>query len=314
MKVVVTGAGLAVPGADSVELLRRAGPGSGPVDPAAVLGRRGLLYKDGATQLALCAARGALADAGLLAADELTVPGDEVAVVASSNLGNLDTVCRAAATIEASGVGAVSPMDLPNASSNVVASSVAIRFGLRGPNLMLCNGATGGLDAVSFAVGLVRAGRAARAVVVGVEPSNEIARQLTGCERLLDGAVALVVEAASAARARGARQLAAIGGYARAADVVGCVDRLVDGGPAPGIWFVSEEADATPSPPALADVPHCDLSAIHGRSSGALGVLQCAAALAWLADGTVRRALLTVGGARGEAAAALVLDAAGATP
>jgi monoamine oxidase len=59
-------------------------------------------------------------------------------------------------------------MDLPNASSNVVASSVAIRFGLRGPNLMLCNGATSGLDArlhvphVSTAetVRLVRAAKA----------------------------------------------------------------------------------------------------------------------------------------------------------
>ena len=186
------------------------------VDPAAVLGRRGLLYKDRATQLALCAARGALVDAELLDEEGLAVPGESVGVVVSSNLGNLDTVCAVAATIAAETVARISPMDLPNASSNVVASTLAIRFGLRGPNLMLCNGATGGVDAVYWADVVIRAGRAERVLVVEVETRNEVVERLVGSsDGLLDGAAALVVEDGEAARARGAEPLAAAIGGAR---------------------------------------------------------------------------------------------------
>ena len=103
-----------------------------------------------------------------------------------------------ASAIEAETTAGISPMALPNASSNVVASSVAIRYGLRGPNLMLCNGPTSGLDAVYWGAALVAADRCARAVVIGVETSNAVVEGLVGesAEHLLDGAVGLVVERA----------------------------------------------------------------------------------------------------------------------
>ena len=76
---VVTGTGIALPGVEStVDLLARAAAGAGPaagpragepvdpVDPAARIGKNGLLYKDRATQLALVAGRDALVDSGLL--------------------------------------------------------------------------------------------------------------------------------------------------------------------------------------------------------------------------------------------------------
>jgi 3-oxoacyl-[acyl-carrier-protein] synthase II len=298
----ITGAGLALGGERGVDVLRSGRTPAGEFDAAAVLGRKGLLYKDRATRLALCAAHDALADAGLLGDNGLTVDCTTFAVIVSSNLGNLDTVCNAAAAIAAASVAAISPMDLPNASSNVVASSVAIRFGLRGPNLMLCNGSTGGLDAVNWATTLLAAGRADRVLVIGVETRNEVVARLLGTEDVFDGAVCVVVERHPSEWAR-----ATIGQYSRAGDLDSCIRQLAQrNGSTPDVLFTSR-ADAAPAGEPEA-APARDLAAIHGHASGALGVLQCAAALAWFADGSARRILATAGGGD-EAAAALVLEA-----
>jgi 3-oxoacyl-[acyl-carrier-protein] synthase II len=97
----------------------------------------------------------------------------------------------------------VSALDVANASSNVLASSVAIWFRFGGPNLMVCSGATAGLDAVYLAANLLRAGRADRVVVVGAEPGDPVAVSLharraraTRAE-LLPGAAAIVLERAA---------------------------------------------------------------------------------------------------------------------
>ncbi|WFB09314.1 beta-ketoacyl synthase [Streptomyces sp. LX-29] len=338
VQTVVTGVGLALPGgpADPGALLRAVvaagetpgGPAAeplAPVDPAALIGRKGLRYKDRSTQLALAAAAAGLRDAGLIPADgeRLTEPATSVGVVASSNLGNLDTVCQVADEIARESVRHISPMGLPNASSNVVASTIAIRFGLRGPNVMLCNGATSGLDALHWAANLVAAGRLRRALVVGVETHNEVVEKLLGQgpEDLLDGAVALVLENAAdaeAARARGARPLAALGGYHREAGLATCLKAvLAETDTAPGVWFTPErhpEPAAAPDP-ALAGVARHDVSRRYGRASGAHGVLQCAAAVGWLgaqgpaAPGSAPAALLTSGDDTTDGVAGLLVTA-----
>ncbi|MFD3875208.1 beta-ketoacyl synthase N-terminal-like domain-containing protein [Streptomyces sp. NPDC058623] len=332
--IVVTGIGTALPGvAGPADLLRPAAPpgasAADPVDPGALIGRRGLRYKDRASQLALCAAQECLRDAGLLPDGELSVPGTSTAVVVSSNLGNLDTVCEVADGIKEHGVAGISPMALPNASSNVVASSVAIRYGLRGPNLMVCNGATSGLDAMHWGMVMIRAGRADRVVVIGVETSNRYVEGLLGrsAAELLDGAVALVLERASAAAERGAEGLAVLGGYAREAGVDACLDRLLGapagagaGAPAdrtaPGLWFVPEGYRGV----AAGDVPRHDLTSTFGSASGALGVLQCAAAAGWLSDasgsgrGPAGPVLVTSGSDGDDASAGLLLTAVAGTP
>ncbi|MFI8989602.1 beta-ketoacyl synthase N-terminal-like domain-containing protein [Streptomyces antimycoticus] len=305
-EVVVTGVGLALPGADTPDaLLRRTacavtGPAAEPFDTAARIGRRGHRYKDRATRLALCAALDALRDARLIPSDgeEVTVPGDTVGVVASSNLGNLDTACLTAAAIAERSAVDLSPMSLPNASSNVIASWVAIRHGLRGPNLMLCNGATSGLDAVHWGAALVAAGRVRRAVVIGVETHNAVVEDLLGrsADELLDGAAALVVEGARWAEGRGARAAATLGRYQRRAGLSGCVEALLPGGAAPGVWFTPERYAEGPAGtgagtgagtdgavPVPEAVPRYDVTSAVGRASGALGVLQCVAAIGWLA-------------------------------
>ncbi|PZG24186.1 beta-ketoacyl synthase [Micromonospora craterilacus] len=207
MTVRVTGWSLHLPDADSLatdlagwsgvapQRLAGALAGAVPADRASeVLGRKGLLYKEPATRLALCAVHRAL---GLPPGRNAPAAVDPTtAVVVAGNLGNVATVADLARTIRADGGRAVSPLAAPNASSNVVASTIALWFGFGGPNLMICSGATAGLDAVRAAALLLRAGRAARVVVVGTEPADEVATGLHQAGRpstLRAGAACLVL-------------------------------------------------------------------------------------------------------------------------
>lgn len=149
-----------------------------PEKSAEVLGRKGLLYKEPSTRMALCAVHRAL----------LMDPGQRpdwplqprTAVIAVSNLGNVETVAKVTRIVDEEGGKAVSVLDAPNVSSNIIASSVALWFSFGGPNLMLCSGASSGMDGLRMASLLLRAGRADRVVLVGAEPADEVATALFG--------------------------------------------------------------------------------------------------------------------------------------
>ncbi|MBI0374819.1 3-oxoacyl-ACP synthase [Streptomyces albiflaviniger] len=330
MTVVVSGVGVVLPRARSAPELLAPAADAPPVEPKDLVGRKGLRYKDRATQLAYCAADAALRNAGLLDDGGLRVPGGSVAMVASSNYGNLDTICRAIDTIAEHTAAAGSAMDLPNASSNVIASSVAIRFGLRGPNLMLCNGATSGLDAVHWAATLIRGGRASRALVLGVEPDNESVRAFTGGSRTIDGAAALVVESEESAVERGASAQAELGTYVRGAGLGRTLERLAETtgdrpalwhlperraatvpdtlpGDRPALWHLPERRAATVPDTLLEGVDRHDLGEVFGLGSGALGVLQCAAAVGWFARGGAGPVYATAGTDADDASAGIAL-------
>ncbi|HEU4426334.1 MAG TPA: beta-ketoacyl synthase N-terminal-like domain-containing protein [Pilimelia sp.] len=195
LPVAVTGWSVHLPGVDAAAEVGL--PGTGPAcaadDARLWLGRKGLLFKEPATRLALCAVHRALglppaaartgsaparAGSGAGRADGGVDP--RTAVVASSNLGNVATVVDVVRTVRAEGGRAVSPLAAPNASSNVIASTVALWFGWGGPNLMVCSGATSGLDAIALAGLLLAARRADRVVVVGAEPDDEVASAVHG--------------------------------------------------------------------------------------------------------------------------------------
>ncbi len=129
------------------------------------------------------------------------------AVVACSNLGNVGTVAAVTRTVAAEGGRAVSVLDAPNVSSNVVASTVALWFGFGGPNLMVCSGSTAGLDGLRLAGLLLRTGRAEQVVLVGAEAADEVASALYdsgGPGRPLRPGAACVVLEAGQASGRGA--------------------------------------------------------------------------------------------------------------
>lgn len=308
MRVAVVGTGVASPVlASPSDVLAPVAAITG-FDPAALLGGRGLRYKDRATLLGLLAARRALDDAGLLNGTGITVAPESVGVVVSSNLGNLDTVCRTAGAIAAGSVTDAAPIDLPNASSNVIASSIAIRFGLRGPNVMVCNGTSSGLDAAMLAASLIGAGRVPRVVLVGVEPVNDVVANLVGASaaELFDGAASVVLEAEATARARGAVRLARLGGYARRASTDDSVGRVLGRSAPPGLWLVGR---GTAAPPTVRTVCRKDLEAELGAASGALGVLQVVAGTCWL-DDRCGPAIATAGNAE-DGVSSLLLSGAG---
>lgn len=157
-------------------------------NPRAVLPQRGLRYKDLASMTAMAISTTMLADPEVSIA--LGIEPDRVAVVVGSNLCNADTVARVATEIEAGGIIATSPMDLPNASPNVVASSVAIMHGFRGPNLLVSGHPHCVDDAVQVARRLLSADRADHVLVIGIEPPTEIVEQIGGDRT---GAVALLL-------------------------------------------------------------------------------------------------------------------------
>ncbi|WP_422768926.1 beta-ketoacyl synthase N-terminal-like domain-containing protein [Plantactinospora sp. WMMC1484] len=186
-----------LPGADPAppglpEALKEAvQPAVSAEEAARVLGRKGLLFKEPATRLALCAVHAALGLAPGVRPKAPVLP--DVAVVACSNLGNVATVAEVARTVRAGSVRDVSPLAAPNASSNVVASTVALWFGLGGPNFMVCSGAVAGWDGLDIAVRLLRTRRASQVVLVGAEPDDETARGLRGTA-LTAGAAAVILE------------------------------------------------------------------------------------------------------------------------
>ncbi|NXY97113.1 hypothetical protein HYE82_22590 [Streptomyces sp. BR123] len=306
--VVVTGIGLALPGVATYGDLLGPLPGEGGFDPATRLRGRELRHKDRASRLALRAAEFALHDAGLTDAGAdaaFTGAADATAVVVSTNLGNADSVCAGTDTIVREGVRGLSPLGLPQTSSNVIAGWVAIRYGLRGPNLTVCNGVTSGLDALAWARNLIVAGRAEAAVVVGVEPANDVTAKLLG-EQSTDAAVAVVLEPVDAAASRGARPRATIAGYARARDLAAALTSAgVTEERSVGLWL--GDAAGAGANQLLAATRRIDLEAQMGPLSGALGVLQCTAAAAHFEGGASGDVLAAAGGPRHDAAAVLLL-------
>ncbi|WP_073755338.1 beta-ketoacyl synthase N-terminal-like domain-containing protein [Streptomyces sp. CB03234] len=269
--LAVTAAAVALPGVTRpAGLLAPVRAAADPVDPTVLIGKKGLRFADRATRIGLHLACAALREAGLLATVAPGTParvtaGARTGIVVSSNLGNADTVCHAVETIAKEGTRGLSPMATPNASSNIVASETAIRYGLRGPNLTVCNGPSSGLDALRWATLLLRAGRADHMLVLGVEPDNEVTRRLVDGP-VADGGAALVLSTAPTAPVQ-----ALLGPVGPAASGDGGAGAA--GGP-PQIRSAGLRLGESGPEPALD---------AWGELSGALGVVQAVAATAWLA-------------------------------
>ncbi|MFF0513150.1 beta-ketoacyl synthase N-terminal-like domain-containing protein [Streptomyces sp. NPDC004250] len=282
--VVVTGVGLAVPGlADPAGLLGAADPsrpdgGGEPFDPETALKGRELRHKDRATRLALRAVEPALRDAQWYGAEGPAPDAARTAVVVSSNTGNVDSVCGYVDTAALHTSRAISATGLPQTSTSAIAGWIAAGFGLRGPALTLCNGATSGLDALRWGRGLIAAGRADTVIVTGVEPHNDVVARLLGA-RAVDGAASVVLESAGHAAARGVRGRARLRGHGRGSDPAEVLRRArgQEGGEV-GLWLTGAPGPDREHPPAGARP--LALEDELGQCGGALGVLQCVAAVA----------------------------------
>lgn len=240
-------------------------------------------------------------------------------ICASSNLGNMDTVCQESEVIFKEHVDKTSPMNLPVASSNVIPASIAIRFGLKAINLMLCNGATSGVDAVHIAAQMIRSGRADKMLVVGVEPLNPVTEKLMReCDPERGNSAALHPGELAAClvleRHDGVapKRYATIGEYATLQPNDGWTSAF----PPPDVWFVpsqrtrrSRELVAQARSGAFAEVPCMDVSKQTGELYGALGVFQVLLASLYLRESGKESALVSNGFSFGDGLSSVQINA-----
>lgn len=220
-----------------------------------------------AVRYALAVVDAALRDAGI-------EPGADVALCLGTVMGTRPHLER----LERSGADPAA--DLRWLDSGALVEVPARVLGLGGPVALVSTGCSAGNDAIGQACDLIAAGRADRVVAGAAEELAEAVFALfTGLRALApdvvrpfdarrrgilpsEGAAALVLEAAGAARARGARVLARVAGYAAAADahhltaphpdaraLVACLcDALTRAGRAPGdVDYVCAHGTGTPA-------------------------------------------------------------------
>jgi beta-ketoacyl-acyl-carrier-protein synthase II len=259
--VAITGLGLVTPagiGVDASWAGVLAGQGLATTDPALVdvpvtmscrvpgfdalelLGRKAARRLDRFVQLAVVAAREAVADSGL---DPQTWDGARVGVVIGCGMGGAATWERQHQQMLTHGPDKVSPMLIPMLVPNMVAGQLAMEFGALGPNLVTATACASGATAIGVARDLLRSG-ACDVVLAGGTEAGLTPLSIAGFAQMgalstriddpsaasrpfdvdRDGFVAaeaagvLVLERRGDADARGARTRACIAGYGASAD------------------------------------------------------------------------------------------------
>ncbi|MER5200000.1 beta-ketoacyl-[acyl-carrier-protein] synthase family protein [Streptomyces sp. NPDC002755] len=210
----------------------------GGLDIDAVLGVASYRLMDRFAQLAVVAAREAVADARL---GPDIWDSTRVAVVIGSAHGGLDFYDEQHRVLLERGARRVSPRLAPLSVVNGAAGSVARDLGAMGPSLAVATACSSGTDAIGTALYLLRAGACDIAITGGAESMSTRAFFAGGCNtkalstRTADpagacrpfdvdrdgfvvgeGAGVLVLERAEHARARGAISRAVVRGYGAA--------------------------------------------------------------------------------------------------
>jgi 3-oxoacyl-[acyl-carrier-protein] synthase II len=188
------------------------------------------------TQLALAAAGEALADAGWDGA----APGDpdRSASVIGTGIGGITTIEEQHTIMQERGGERVSPLGIPTLMANAASGVIAMKHDLRGQSFGTVSACAAGAHAIGMAARLIACGDADRAVTGGAESTitpltlagfNKMeALSKSGISRPFDrrrdgfvmgeGAGVMVLEEEESARARGARVLGRIAGYASTSD------------------------------------------------------------------------------------------------
>jgi 3-oxoacyl-[acyl-carrier-protein] synthase II len=208
-------------------------------DPEAHFGRKEARHIDRFAQLAVVAARQAVAGSGI----DLAREPERVGVVFGSGLGGLASIEEGVRVMGARGPGRVSPFVLPMMIANMAAAQVAIDIDARGPISCTVTACAASANAIGDALELVRRGRADVVVAGGAEAgvtpigiagfaqmralserNDDPERASRPFDRDRDGfvvgegAAALVLEDLDHARARGATILAEVLGVGASCD------------------------------------------------------------------------------------------------
>ncbi|MFH8796985.1 beta-ketoacyl-[acyl-carrier-protein] synthase family protein [Streptomyces sp. NPDC017941] len=191
-------------------------------------------------QLAIVAARQALADAGW---DPAGWDGARVGVVLGNSLGGAHALTHQHTVLGRDGPHRVSPLTIPMYMVNMVAGYVALDVRAKGPSLVTATACASGSTAVGTARELLRSGACdvvlaggtesalTPAVMAGLTQMGALSRRTAAPEHACrpfdadrdgfvaaEGAGVLVLERVEDARARGAHTRAVVRGYGAATD------------------------------------------------------------------------------------------------
>ncbi|AZK95580.1 MULTISPECIES: beta-ketoacyl-[acyl-carrier-protein] synthase family protein [Streptomyces] len=209
-------------------------------DADAILGRRLSWRLDRGTQLAVTAAREAVADSGW---DPARWNAERVAVVIGVGSVSYDHYEKEVGHIKVGAFEKVSPLAITRSVPNMAAGEIGMDLGARGPNFGVSTACASGATAIGVALGLLRAGSCDIAIAGGAESAcNRICsaafgqmgalsgrtRDPAGASRPFDqdrdgfvlgeGAGVLVLERPRDALGRGARPRAYLAGYGASCD------------------------------------------------------------------------------------------------
>ncbi len=246
-EVVVTGVGAVTPlgvGARTLHERWIAGAsgiagGEAPCadfDPLDTLTRKEARRADRFSQFAVAAGAEAVADAGW--DGELPYAPDRIGCIIGTGIGGLGTFESNHEELLGRGPGAVSPLSVPLMMGNAGAGTLAMRHGLLGPCFGVVSACAAGANAIGAAARTIQVGDAdavltggseavltplARASFAALDAVSKLGESRPFDARrdgfvMGEGAGALVLEEAQAARARGARILGYVRGYGATCD------------------------------------------------------------------------------------------------
>jgi len=136
-------------------------------DAEALLGKKEARRTSRCVQLAIGAARQAIADSAL----DVGAMSEDVGVLIASGVGGLEILERSAVTLHDSGPRRVSPFTVPMMIADMPAGMVAIDCGARGPNFAVVSACASGAHAIGEAAEWIRRGDSTAVLAGGTEAS-----------------------------------------------------------------------------------------------------------------------------------------------
>ena len=204
-------------------------------DGAALFGPRDARKMDRFTQFAVATTMQALEQSGLKVED---ANRDRIGVIIGTGIGGIGTLMEQADVLRERGPERVSPFLVPMMISDSAPGMIAIRFGVRGPNMAIATACASGNNAIGEAFDVIRRG-AAEVMIAGASEAALVPVAMAGMNVMTalstrnedpqsasrpfdkdrdgflmgEGAGVLVLETLEHAQARGAEILAELSGY-----------------------------------------------------------------------------------------------------
>ena len=285
-------------------------------DPATVLDRKEIRRNDRTTQMALVATREAMDHAGL----PTRLEGEDAlgtGIIIGSGLGGTGSLIDQIVVNHERGPDRVSPFFIPMAIANIAAGQASISFGAMGPNFSTTSACASAGHAIGEATEMILRGDAEmmfaggaeacvyEATIAGFSAMRALSTRNDdppGASRpydsgrdgfvLAEGAATLVLEELGHARARGARILAEVCGYAASADASHITS------PAPGGAGALRAARRAVVKSGL-DTSEIDLVAAHATSTPAGDMEELAAIRSLLGERAPSVSVTAIKGAIG---------------